>query len=158
MLYYNVRDIQEQSCTGVCSRLQMFFKIGVIKKFAIFTGKHLCWRLFLINFVKRRLQHRCFAVNISKFLRTAFFIEHFRWLLLQMLYKKDVPKNFANFTRMHRYRSPFLSSCRPITCNFVKIEGPVKVFCCEFCEISQNNFMQNNFDRLPLDVKMCCGK
>ena len=31
------------------SRLQMFFKIGSIKNFAIFTGKHLCWELFLIK-------------------------------------------------------------------------------------------------------------
>ena len=28
----------------------MFFKIGSIKNFAIFTGKHLCWGLFLIKF------------------------------------------------------------------------------------------------------------
>ena len=27
----------------------MFFKIAVLKKFAIFTGKHLSWRLFLIK-------------------------------------------------------------------------------------------------------------
>ena len=27
-------------------------------------------------FSKKRLQHRCFFVNIAKFLRTAFFIEH----------------------------------------------------------------------------------
>ena len=26
--------------------LQMFFKIGVLKSFAIFSGKHLCWSLF----------------------------------------------------------------------------------------------------------------
>ena len=31
------------------SRLQMFFKIGVLKNFANFTGKHLCWSLFLIK-------------------------------------------------------------------------------------------------------------
>ena len=31
------------------SRLQMFFKIGVLKNFAIFTEKHLCWSLFLIK-------------------------------------------------------------------------------------------------------------
>ena len=61
---------------------QMFFKIGVLKNFAIFTGKHLCWSLFLIklikglkscNFIKKRLQHRFFPVNIAKFLSTAFF-------------------------------------------------------------------------------------
>ena len=28
----------------------MFYKIGVLKTFAIFTRKHLCWSLFLINF------------------------------------------------------------------------------------------------------------
>ena len=32
-------------------------------------------------------------MNIAKFLRTAFFMEHLRWLLLQVLYKKAVLKN-----------------------------------------------------------------
>ena len=31
------------------SSSQMFFKIGVFKNFANFTGKHLCWSLFLIK-------------------------------------------------------------------------------------------------------------
>ena len=31
------------------SRSQMFFKISSIKNFAIFTGKHLYWGLFLIK-------------------------------------------------------------------------------------------------------------
>ena len=54
--------------TSRSSRLQMFFKIGVVKSFANFTGKHLCWSLFLKNlqgeslqFHKERLQHRCFS-------------------------------------------------------------------------------------------------
>ena len=62
------------------SRLQIFFKTDVLKNFAIFTGKHLCWSCFLIKFqywrpaflFKKRLQHRNFYVNIAKFLRTAF--------------------------------------------------------------------------------------
>ena len=33
-------------------------------------------------FIKKRLQHRHFPVNITKFLRTAFFKEHPWWLLL----------------------------------------------------------------------------
>ena len=33
------------------------------------------------NFIKKRLQQRCFPVNIAKFLRTASFIEHLRLLL-----------------------------------------------------------------------------
>ena len=69
----------------------MFFKISAFKNFAIFTGKHLRWRLFLL-----KLQaYRCFPVNIPKFLITAFFIEHLRWLLLQMFcftlyFQKDI--------------------------------------------------------------------
>ena len=31
------------------SRSQMFLEIGVFKDFANFTGKHLCWSLFLIK-------------------------------------------------------------------------------------------------------------
>ena len=51
------------------SRSQMFFKIGVLKKFAMFTGKHLCWSLFLI-----KLQaFRCFPANITKLLRPGFY-------------------------------------------------------------------------------------
>ena len=65
---------------------QMVFKLGVLKNFAKFTGKHTCWSLFLIklafNFIKKRLQHRCFPVKFADFFRTAFFIEHLRWLLL----------------------------------------------------------------------------
>ena len=44
----------------------------VLKNFAIFTGKYLCWSLsFWNNFVKMRLQHRCFSMNIPKLLKTA---------------------------------------------------------------------------------------
>ena len=31
------------------SSSQMFFKIGALQRFALFTGKHLCWNLFLIK-------------------------------------------------------------------------------------------------------------
>ena len=62
------------------SRSQMFFKIGVLKNFSMFAKKHLCSSLFLIKLgpwrpaflLKKRFQHRCFPVNIAKFLRTAF--------------------------------------------------------------------------------------
>ena len=58
------------------SRSQMFYKIDALKNLAIFTGKHLCWRFFLINFIKKRLQHRCFPVNIAKCLSTTFYVEY----------------------------------------------------------------------------------
>ena len=95
-------SLQIEVTTYRRSRSQMFFKIGVLKDFAIFTGKHLCWGLFLLksqafcgasngfkkalkafikrfeatqkacNFIKKRTQHRSFLVNIAKFSRTAF--------------------------------------------------------------------------------------
>ena len=57
---------------------QIFCKNAVLKNFAIFTEKQLFWSLFLnrntglqyCNFIKKRLQHKCFPVNIAKFLRT----------------------------------------------------------------------------------------
>ena len=64
------------------SRSQMFCKIDALKNLAIFTGKHLRWRFFLINFIKIRLQHRCFPVNIAKCLSTAFYIEHLPFIML----------------------------------------------------------------------------
>ena len=50
------------------SHPELFGKKVVIKDFAIFTGKHLCWSL----------QHRCFSVNIAKSLITTFFRPPFR--------------------------------------------------------------------------------
>ena len=74
------------------SRSQMFFETGSLKKFAIFTEKHLSWGLFLITlwafrpatFLKET-PTQVFPVDIAKFLRTACFIEHLRWLLLTVL-------------------------------------------------------------------------
>ena len=53
---------------------------GVLRNFAKFTGKHLRQSLFFnkvaglgpATLLKRRLWHRCFAVNFAKFLRTPF--------------------------------------------------------------------------------------
>ena len=38
----------EYSCSGIyrISRSKLFFKKGVLKNLAIFTGKHLCWSSF----------------------------------------------------------------------------------------------------------------
>ena len=75
------------------SRLQMFFKIGVLKYFAIFTGKHLCWSLFSImlpafrpeTFLKRDANAtqvfsceycKNFKNNLRRLLLS--FVDHFR--------------------------------------------------------------------------------
>ena len=59
------------------SRSQMFFIIGLPKYFPNFTGKH-----------------RCFLVKFAKFLRTPFFTEHLRRLLLSIL----LFMNLSSFT------------------------------------------------------------
>ena len=68
------------------SRLQMFFKIGVLKNFEVLTGKHIYRSLFFnkVTGIKasKRLQHRFFTVNIVNFLKAAFLKEHICWLLL----------------------------------------------------------------------------
>ena len=63
------------------SRSQIFFKTGIAKNFVILTGKlFYSGKLDSIfhkikkfsHKYKKRLQHRCFPVNIAKFLKTAF--------------------------------------------------------------------------------------
>ena len=53
---------------GRSSRSQMFFKIAVLKNFAIFARKHLWWILFLINlfnkntYFEKHLQTAAFEI------------------------------------------------------------------------------------------------
>ena len=60
-------------------RLEVFCKTGVHRNFAKFTGKRLCLSLLFnktadwpTTLLKKRLWHRCFPVNFSKFLRRGF--------------------------------------------------------------------------------------
>ena len=56
--------------------------------------------------MKKRLQHRCFSLNIAKFLRKAFLIEHLWWLLLDI----HIFSKFAVLTFfIPRLESVFLS-------------------------------------------------
>ena len=76
------------------------YKIDALKNLAIFTGKLLRWRFFLINFTKKRLQHRCFPMNITKCLGKAFYIEPSRslwfseiFLLIELLWMSSSTKS-----------------------------------------------------------------
>ena len=71
--------------------------MGVLENFANFTGKYLCWSLFFnkvagLQLYYKRLQHRCFPVKFVKFLRTPFFTEHVRWLLLENLFISSIER------------------------------------------------------------------
>ena len=53
------------------SRTQMFFKTGVTRNFAIFTGKYLCWSLTACNFIStlshKSLEHRWLLWKLRNF-------------------------------------------------------------------------------------------
>ena len=78
----------------------MFCRKGILINFVKFTGKHLwqshflrkkrdsdtgafLWILGPATLLKKRPLNRYFPVNFAKFLRTPFFTEHVRWLLLE---------------------------------------------------------------------------
>ena len=70
---------------------EVFCKIGVLRNFAKFTGKHPCQSLLFnkvadlrpATLLKKRLWHRCFPVNFAKFLKTPFITKHLWRLLLK---------------------------------------------------------------------------
>ena len=66
----------------------MFYKKGALKNFAIFIGKQMCWNLSLkkvCEFIKKRVKHRFFLMNVTEFVRTDFFTEHL-WRLFSSFY------------------------------------------------------------------------
>ena len=84
----------------------MIFEIISIKNFPIFTGKHLFWGLFLIKmqafrpatFLKRD-SNTDVSCGYYEILRTVFFIENLRWLILamQLQYSEGVSYFISRF-------------------------------------------------------------
>ena len=67
--------------------MHKFFRIVILKNWQ--NSQENTSSLFLVKlqacyFIFKRLQHRCFPVNFFRILRTAFFIEHLRRLLLNV--------------------------------------------------------------------------
>ena len=91
----------------------VFYKKSVLKKFLIFTGKHLCWSLFLISSIKKRHEHSYFPVNIVKFLRTPILksnCKRLRLIILCIWYRKynHVNNIFRLFDVLANF--PFITS------------------------------------------------
>ena len=67
---------------------EVFYKKGVLRNFAKFTGEHCARVSFLIkfqaacNFIKNNTQAQVYSCEFGQFLRTPFLTEHLRWLLL----------------------------------------------------------------------------
>ena len=76
----------------ISSHPHMFFKIGVLKNFADFRGKHLCSSLFLTQVV---------SCQISKIFKNNFFKEHLGWLLRYMLYTHGVTCNLSRWNNRY---------------------------------------------------------
>ena len=77
----------------------MFFKIGVLKNFAMFTGKHLCWSLFLIKlqaaseFLTKLAENNCEENHFS----VKFFSEIFQKSFLSLSCNVSKNDSFTGF-------------------------------------------------------------
>ena len=58
------------ACKKQNQPLQMFYKLDILKSFANFTGKHLCWSLFLIKLKTRNLIKGGSNTGVILFYRT----------------------------------------------------------------------------------------
>ena len=96
------------------SRPEVFSKKGVLTNFKKFTGKDLCQSLFFDKVaglslqLEKRLWQMCFPVNFVKFLKTPFFIEHPRWMLLSFNIKLKMFLKVKNIIFQTLYTSLFL--------------------------------------------------
>ena len=58
---------------------QMLFKIGILKNYAIFIGKHLCWSLFLLKrLFQKETPTKVFSCEYCKIFKNTFFTENLR--------------------------------------------------------------------------------
>ena len=130
----------------------MFFKKGVLKNSANFSGKHMCLSLFLIKLQAgrpaTRLQRRCFPVKFAKFLRTPFLQNTsggcFYLLVFQNLNnvtRRTFPDSIETKRRAAQNRSSHRRcSLKRVLKNFEKST----LFSGEFCEIFKNTYFQEH--------------
>ena len=61
------------------------------------------------NFIKNRIQHRCFPIKFANFLRTPYFTKHFQWLLLKIMNSnnclRDLPIFVSRFFHQFFYKN-----------------------------------------------------
>ena len=56
-----------------------------------------------LNFLKKRLQDKCFPMTFMNFLRTPFFTEHLRWLLHRYTTDQQAVSFFKAIFKFTRY-------------------------------------------------------
>ena len=70
------RELVTQNTSFRSIRSQKLFQSGVLKNFAIFTGKHLCWSLFLSSYTPEYSNTGVFLWILRSFYKRLFFAEH----------------------------------------------------------------------------------
>ena len=81
--YHFLKSRQKQPYVDVLqNRSSKKFRYIHKKTYVLEPFLHKTAGLTACSFTWKRLQHRCFLVNVAKFLRRAFFVEHLRWYLL----------------------------------------------------------------------------
>ena len=122
----------------------------VLKNFANFPGKQLCWSLFLIALqveissakdcfylfhlkIYNKQQWRVWTRRDLDRVQSKYFLKMYRSNRPEVFCKKGVVRNFTKFTGKHLCQSLFF--------NFIKKETLAQVFSCQFCEISKDTFV-----------------
>ena len=82
LLKRQVRVKEQVSEVGV-HRLQIRWSFKFHRKISVLDSiSNKAAGLKVCNSIKKRLQHSCLPVKLAKFVKTPFFTEEFRWLLL----------------------------------------------------------------------------
>ena len=105
------------------------------------------------NSIKKRLQHSCLPVKVAKFLKTPFFAEEFRWLLLtfnscfhrssgqKQVWLSAINTRFS-WKKYLLPRKPISSQCR---CSVKEgMQRPAQFFSCEYCEIFKKTYFEKH--------------
>ena len=127
------------------SHRKFSMKKAVLKNFAIFPKKHLYWSLFfmkwlikIIDFIKKGLQHRCFPVNISNFLRSC-------------SYGSELAR-LAGLAHLGEISIFSRNSCKNIMCSYERSEpGRLGGISLDFAGIPPRWDKNFRFEHLPVD-------
>ena len=114
-----------------CSVKQMFLR------FSQNSQKNTCARASLL---KRRLWQRCFPANFAKFLRTSFFTEQLRWLLL-------IPQCFTKF-----FSQEILLKLR--SSSYINLGGKSKILFQHILQVECFRFLIVLIDSLTVSPKL----
>ena len=85
----------------------------------------MCWNPEACNFIKKRLQHRCFPVKFVKFLRTP---------TLKNICERLLTTFFETITRSMRFFGKFCNNCFK---SFLRASSILNIFC-----VQQNEQLQ----------------